>query len=68
MNGKGSKPRPVDMDAFRSNYDKIFKVVDKTTIEKKAELPGFQDYMPSQYPAGYGLGYRISSVRVLREE
>lgn len=25
MNGKGSRPRPVDLDKYGANYDTIFK-------------------------------------------
>lgn len=34
---KGSKPRPVDMDVYRDNFDKIFG--GKTTKKRKPKIP-----------------------------
>jgi hypothetical protein len=35
MNGKGSKPRPVDKDKFDKNFEKIFGSTNIKTIQKK---------------------------------
>jgi hypothetical protein len=37
MNGKGSKPRPVDKDKFNKNFDKIFGKKQITSIKKKVK-------------------------------
>lgn len=34
---KGSKPRPVDMDVYRDNFDRIFG--GKTTKKRKPKVP-----------------------------
>lgn len=38
MNGKGSKPRPVDRERYERNWEKIFgKKVEKEDEVKKSE-------------------------------
>ena len=41
--GKGSKPRPTDIDKFNENFDKIFKNKKK---ESKGKPPANQELRP----------------------
>ena len=41
--GKGSKPRPTDIDKFNENFDKIFKNKKK---ESKGKPPANQEHRP----------------------
>jgi hypothetical protein len=33
--GKGDKPRPVDGDKYRENYDRIFSKKEKEKVDEK---------------------------------